>query len=819
MNRTSLGLLLKSTLLASAAITAGQVAIAQENADENQARRTLDVVTVTAQKKEESILDVPMAISAFEGEDLELLGIQDTNDLASIVPGFTHSESRFGSPIYSIRGIGFNTENVSSSSPVGVYIDEIAFPFPVMSEGLTFDMQRVEVLKGPQGTLYGRNTTGGLVNFITNRPTDEFESSVKVSYGSFETLEAEGFLSGPLSNNVRGRIAGKYVKSDEGWQESASRPGDTLGKQDKFAIRGALEFDLSENVSVLLTGSHWTDDSDTLAPQAIGVSPQGAAPVVPGFAASVAAIPRTAEGADWDARPPIPWGGTTFTQPPSDFVKDVESTSFALRVDWDLSENTTFTSLTGYSDYSQSNFLDQDGTPFESFSSLSNAEIETLSQEFRVAGDHDKFDYVVGAYFSKDENAENQQPWGGENSLLSFFRGQLAAFADPAFQGDPTFGAFHEAAWGFRNWENFVDITNESWSVFGQVDYDVTENLTATVGLRYTEDSADFQGCTRDNNGDGNIHAFWNVGLAPPFLGPAFTQPALPGECVTFTTNGAGLPNALSITPIMDELEEDNVSARFVLDYQISENANLYGSVSRGYKSGNFFLGAANVDTQFAPVTQESVWAYEIGSKMQLSDTAQLTLAGYFYDYEDKQIFGRVADPIFTTLPALTNAPESEVMGIEADLTIAPTDNFVTRIAANWIDTEITEWQGFDKLGNFTDFAGSNFEFAPEWEINWLATYFHPVTPTIDAQFTLDVSYTSDQQGDFVGRPEYAVDSYTLVGGNIAIFPNDGPWEFSVFGRNLTDEYYWISAHRLTDTNVRYTGRPRTWGAALKFTF
>ena len=188
---------------------------------------------VTAQKREQSAADVPVAISAFSGESLETLGLTDTRDLTALVPGFSVAKSSANTPIYTLRGVGFNTPNVSSTSPVGIYIDEAAFPYSYMSQGLTFDVKRVEVLKGPQGTLYGRNTTGGLVNYITNKPSDQFEARIRLQAGNFDTIGLEGTVSGPLTDSLSARLAIKTLQVQEGWQESVSRPGDKNGEQDR----------------------------------------------------------------------------------------------------------------------------------------------------------------------------------------------------------------------------------------------------------------------------------------------------------------------------------------------------------------------------------------------------------------------------------------------------------------------------------------------------------------------------------------------------------------------------------------------------------
>ena len=182
----------------------------------------------------------------------------DTRDLTNIVPGFTVANSDLNTPVYTLRGVGFNTPNLSSASPVGVYVDEASFPYPYMGNGLIHDLERVEVLKGPQGTLYGRNTTGGLVNFITNRPTDEFEASITARVGNYESYGIDGFVSGPISDSWGARLAFSTLNANKGWQESVSRPGDRNGEKDRVSGRLLLDFDPSDRFSANLNPVSYT---------------------------------------------------------------------------------------------------------------------------------------------------------------------------------------------------------------------------------------------------------------------------------------------------------------------------------------------------------------------------------------------------------------------------------------------------------------------------------------------------------------------------------------------------------------------------------
>ncbi len=192
---------------------------------------------VTAQRRAESINDVGLAIQAFDASSLEALRVDSVADLTSVVPSFTVSQSYQGVPTYTMRGIGFNTINLSATSTVGTYVDEVAYAYPIMNTGPLMDLQRVEVLKGPQGTLYGRNTTAGLINFVTARPTDTFAAAATADVGNYQTYNVGGYISGPLSERVQARIAVRSENSGEGWQRSASR-GERLGEISKQGVRG-----------------------------------------------------------------------------------------------------------------------------------------------------------------------------------------------------------------------------------------------------------------------------------------------------------------------------------------------------------------------------------------------------------------------------------------------------------------------------------------------------------------------------------------------------------------------------------------------------
>ena len=232
----------------------------------------LENVVVTAQRVEQTANEVGMDIQVFTAEQLDRLRITSVADLTSVVPSFTLSQSYQGVPTYTLRGIGFNTVNMSATSTVGIYLDEVAYPYPVLNAGPVYDMQRVEVLQGPQGTLFGRNTTGGLINLVTNKPTDEFEAMVRVEGGNYETVNTEAMVSGPLGDTLAGRVAFRTEDSNEGWQKSNTR-SDDLGEVHRYGYRAMLALRPMEQLDLSLSYNGWKIKSDTLAAQAIDLSP------------------------------------------------------------------------------------------------------------------------------------------------------------------------------------------------------------------------------------------------------------------------------------------------------------------------------------------------------------------------------------------------------------------------------------------------------------------------------------------------------------------------------------------------------------------
>nr|WP_136251272.1 TonB-dependent receptor [Ningiella ruwaisensis] len=784
-------------------------AAAQENLDEQETQasketKILDVIQVTARKRAENATDVPMSINAFSASTLEAAGINNASDLVQITPGLTYAKSPTNTPIFTIRGVGFNTSNLSSTATVGLYVDEMAYAYPYMANGALFDMQRVEVLKGPQGTLYGRNTTGGLVNFITNKPTDELTAEVSAEFGSFDTTNFSGTLNLPISDTVAVRFATRIEKRGEGYQRSLSRPGDTLGEKDTSAFRASLAWHPNSDLEIDLSANYWRDKSDTVAGQIVGISPDQPDFLSPQLAAVDLNTDWDSRTAEWDA----------FDSSDSDkkaFASDSDFLGLTARVEYTINDELTFTSLTGHNSITRKDVNDLDGTSIEIFYLDSDGEIDSFSQEFRIDGEFDGWDLLVGVYYSKDDIIDNQlgsYDTSSQNLLLRFLTQNLF---DPTNQ----FYSAEQYAGGFRFFRLNLTSENTSKSIFGKVDVDLTDDLQLSLGLRYTEDKLESVSCSADYNG--NTLPIWNtavwaIGGNNLALGPG---PVVENGCITLTPDFSAIAD-----PQRVPLEEDNLSGRISLSYNVSSDWLAYSSISRGFKSGAWPVITAASSDQLNAATQEKVIAYELGSNIRLlSGAGQLNSSVFYYDYEDKQLLSEVEDLVFQTLPRLVNIPKSKVYGAELDFAIQLTDNFLTRLGASYTKTEVDEYTGFNRRGEPTDFAGANFAYTPEWQLTGTFNYNLPLNNGYSLDSNLSISYRSDASAAIGPEPDFEVDSYALVNATVNLLPDSENWSVGLYATNLLDEYYWTSVDIQTDSIYRIAGMPREFGLRLKYEF
>ncbi len=778
------------------------------------AEPVLENVVVTAQRVEQTADEVGMDIQVFTGEQLDKLRINSVSDLTAVVPSFTLAQSYQGVPTYTLRGIGFNTINISATSTVGVYLDEVAYPYPVLNAGPVYDMQRVEVLQGPQGTLFGRNTTGGLINLVTNKPSSEFEAMLRAEGGNYDTVNTEAMVSGPLGEAVAARLAFRTEDSNEGWQESNTRDED-LGEVHRYGYRATLALQPLDNLDLDVSYNGWKIKSDSLAAQAIGLSPTTASS--PYNAAGLTEYlasnqPDSGDEADWTPASRRGADIGTGLGMPGDLDENSHMNAYALHTAYTFKDALRLVSLTGYQDMKRTGITDFSGAPYEILLQDLDGKIESFSQELRLEGNADKLRWLAGVYYTDDQLYDANRTMLGQNANVNRVRAATVALLGTPFntQGYTA----QDATQAFRTFRDRAEIDAESFSVYANADWTLTDELSLTTGVRYTRDQQDYRGCTRDFNG--NMLPYVNVTkryLFDSFYGQ-LAETITEGECNTFDTDTGQFGEVVS------HLDEDNVPWRVALNWQYDIDTLLYASVSEGFKSGTTPVNAANLAVQNAPVKQEQLLAYELGMKATLLDQRmQFNASAFYYDYKDKQLTVLFADPIFTTLARLDNVPTSEAYGLDTQLTWRLSANLTAIVSATLLHTEVKNYSGINGMGEPQDFDGAEFLYSPERSGSATLFYDTPVTATLGFSASLNARYQSKSYGDLMNSEAAEVDDYTLVNATVGVHTLDGQWDLTFWGNNITDEYYWLASTTNANTVVRFPGKTRTYGASLTYRF
>jgi len=746
----------------------------------------LEEVIVTAQKRAQSSQDVGMAITATGGETLKDMGVTNPADLSMVTPGLTFSDAGSGAPVYSLRGVGFYDTAAQAAATVGVYLDETAIPYPVMTKGAMFDVERVEVLKGPQGTLYGLNTTGGAIKYIANKPAEEFEAGVTLGYGSYDTADVEGYLSGNLADDLDARLSYKTTHSSEGWQESTTRDDDR-GVVDRSAARLQLNWRVSNDLEVLTTLSWWEDRSDTQTPTGLDWEFQRPSntDVVNAKQSIVDLVTgENAEDTDWD--------------PSRDYSLDEEYTSAAVTLNWDLSDSLSLTSVSSYQEFDRFSHHAEQSGPVSLSDRLVDTDIKGFSQELRLSGSTENIEWVTGIYYYSD-NVDD-----GFYNFFPLASNTVLAYAVPTHPLN------------LYSLLTKSEVESTAKSAFAHAEWQFSDTWKATVGLRYTDDEKEFVGCTLDNNDHLLDPALMPLNNASTWIntliygGASVVQP---GQCATLTSSG--LPGNHT-----ELLAEDNLSGRIGLDWTPNQDWLVYGNISRGFKAGGFPTQAALWSSQFESVVAEELLAYELGFKADFLDgTAQLNSAIYYYDYENKQLQGNVISPL-GILAQLRNVPESTVKGADMEVKWLPLEGLYLSMAASYIDSEVTKYTDINEVGAMTDFKGSTFPYNPKYQLTFLSEYQWSINDQLGAFVGMDISYTDDTFGAFQETDKrFAIDSYTLLNARGGVESQDGRWRVMLWAKNLTDDFYVNNVYKSGDQVVRFSGKPVTYGVSLDINF
>ena len=776
---------------------------------------TSEEIIVTANRRQESLSRVGVSVAVVTAAQLQIQEVRQPLDLARVVPGFQATTAGLtGSPVFILRGVGFDTPNASSTAPVGTYVDEVAYAYPYMSLGVNFDLERVEVLKGPQGTLYGRNSTGGLIDFITAKPTNTPQGALTLGFGNYNSILAEGFVSGPLSSNLKARLAFQSDNRARGYQYSVTRPDDRLGTRYRQSLRGTVQWDPSDRFSLTASGTYWELSGEPQAPQAIGYF-GSAALLNPLAAASIIANPTNNRQADWTPISRQPGSQVTGVLRPAYGINSKFAAGM-LKGSLKLTDSVSLASLTSYNHLTFDTVSEVNGVQTESQTANSTGSIKSFAQELRLVGETDRFNWSAGGYYAHDTTHEYDVGYVGELSTIVGLRNSalavnrtLPSAANPRRPVDPNLIIF-----GARNYAAQGDYKNEVKAGFVNAEYSLGDYFKVSAGGRYTEDSLKGSGCGRDVNGD--RVALQNV------IFPVLTRnPALPdlvrNGCTSLTVDNT------AYALITQSQKQHNFSWRGRADFTPSDTVLFYGSVSRGYKAGSIPVLTASNARQLAPVTQEKLTAYEVGTKLNLLDRAlQLNGSVYYYNYINRQVFGRIPDLVFGTLQRIVNIPKSEIYGGEISANLRVTSTLRLQAAGSYLHSEVKRFIGYNNqaAASLLNYAGASLPYSPKFQGNGSIVNDMPIGDGHIKLFTsLYGSYQSRSSsaiGDEVG---FGIKAYGLLGAKLGVHAADDAWGVEGYVTNLTNTYYWTSAQRASETLVRFAGMPRMYGARASFRF
>lgn len=739
-------------------------------------------IVVTAQKRSESINDVPMTITAFSGDALAAMGVSQPDDLAKVVPSLTVAKSAYGAPIYTLRGVGFFDYTLAATPTVTVYVDEVPLPYTRMGQFAALDLERVEVLKGPQGTLYGVNATGGAINFIAASPTPDFSAGVDLSYGRFNEVEVQGFVSGPITPTLGARLSVSHERAD-GWQRSYTRD-DTNGRKNITSGRLLLDWEPTSDLSFRLNLNAARDRSDSVAAQFISVNPLNAGRVPPLPTLGYPVAPRNNRAADWDAD--------------RDMKGNNRQYQAALTGRYDLSDTMQLVSITSYIKFKEYQPVDSDGTSFIDIGGFVRGSASSFYQELRLLTEiGDRGSLIFGGNYQSDKLDEFQ----------------LAELFESA-----------QGLAGARVSANTANQRNKTFGIYGHGTWELSDSLEAHAGIRYTSSKKSLRGCT--GPGDDAISiAFFSAVIA--------RAPVEAFECATLLTPPPNPTHGLFV----DTLKEDNISWTGGLKWEVTPDTMLYGTVSQGYKAGSYPLAGAANAAAFIPVPQEKIVAFETGVKSSIADRLlQFNGALFYYDYSDKQTRGKYIDPSTGFVSAaLVSVPKAEVYGFEAQFILRPTDGLDLDFEATYAKSKITEsfrtanFLGETAPGTSTanpiviDYRGEPLPYAPKWSVVAHANYETHVSPDWLAFAGADFRYQSDSLAGLantpLSEPLASIDAFHTIDLRAGVKSDDGKITATIWGRNITNEYYWNNVNMVISTVSRFAGMPRTYGVSLSYRY
>lgn len=722
------------------------------------AASVMEEVVVTAQKREELAQDVGIAITALGGDQMHELGMTRSSDVASHTPNVDLDGAVGGQyvSIPTIRGVSQNDFSAIQEPPSAVYLDNVYLSSTAISNFGMFDMERVEILKGPQATLFGRNATGGVIHFISKSPTESFEGYAR---GSAWDQNGEGFrtevvVSGPLSDRVRGRLATFYEKTDGVWENNLAGAKDTYETDGDLGFRGMLDIDFSDTLSVRLNLTH----------EDFSKSESGVYTFEPGIPDPVTGLGHTLT----PQNDPDPVNGIYGVCPGCDFFgqdgssSDPNDSSFndeghlgkefwlgSAIVNWTLGAY-KIVSVTSYQDFTSTYNEDCDGSPVDYCQFPIDTEIEQITQELRLEWQGDALNWLVGFYYLDIEAITSS---GFHSGVFDFAVGDLQ------------------------------DQQTDSWAVFGQTQYQFTNNWKATLGLRWTEDEKDYDSLVHFTDGSSNDP---NVMNQPQNLVDTMRASQSNGEW----------------------------AGRISLDYTPNNDLLVYGGITRGIKAGGYVANMTGVpigveDREYGG---EILTSYEMGFKRSGLFGGRVRLNGsvFYYDYKDHQTFD------FQGLTIFIRNRDAEIYGGELELAGSLGAGWDMLAGISVLDTKV---KGVAlPSGLIKDMESPQ---SPDLTANLLIRkHWQAWGGTMSAQ--IDSYYTGKTYSSLGNSPATELSAHTVTNIRLGYVSGNERWEFAAFSRNVTDENNPVFTYDLAadfGINIRAFGPPRLFGVEATYHF
>lgn len=697
--------------------------------------KMIEEVVVYARKRQERAQDIPIAITALGEAKIEALGATSFDELIGNVPNLFADLTGYGTSSWGLRGIVSLTRNAGQESGLGVYIDGVYVGRPASFNFPLSDIEQVEVLRGPQGSLFGRNTIGGAINATTKKPGEEMAGNIKATLGNYSKTDFEADISGPL---VEGVLSGKisaFLYQRDGYVDNLF-DNDEYMDGDRVGGRFGLYWTASDNFEVVLSGDYLKVDNQQLF--GIPLEPQ-LNNIVPGWYQS--------DRFDVNQNDPN--------------KEEIDSGGASLTINWELDSGFSITSITAkrISDFEQ--ISDDDAGPITLTHSHFKDESEIFSQELRLASPtNGRFDYLVGLFYLDQEiTADRDTP--------------VLPFPD-----------------NFVGISSDTKVTSEAWAIFGSANLYLTDALRLTLGLRYTDEEKESQ----------------------------FSQ---------VENAGLGFPT-VSFSP---KQQDDAFSGDVSLAYAVDDNANIYGSIRKGVKSGGFQTDIITFMTEdFFVFGPEEAVSYELGVKGAFFDRTLMVNAALFRtDYTDVQ----VSAPIglgFTTL----NAAEAEINGFELEVEWRATENLSLAVSMGLLDHEYTKYENClagSGIG-LDDCSGNDLQLVPDWTASANLDYRFPLSDGAALEFHVDWNARDEYFVDPSNDPDRLVEDRGLVNARIGYVAADESYSIYLWGKNLADEEYDTVRWKYPVTPLvfggldptitglnRLVGAPRMYGIEVAYRF